>query len=630
MSFNSSVTITIRPATDKEYVELGRLHAKVFLPDPLWQLLVRKINPKVWLEWYFNEQGKEDVKSGFASVIVARRKDTNELVGGAWNKIFTPEHPPTRPPCQFPDGWNVEEDKQMDVPRFKYQQELFNGYGKLFYVHEFVVADEYQGKGIGKQIMKYIIEEAKQAGMNIALTAAPGKPGFYKKLGFQPRGKPIIGTDGQLEGITLMDLELFKPAQSLSSGGPKTISHSIIIRQAREDEYMEVARLYYAAMSTDRLTQLLTSKVDKTVRLKWMAEQLEDAVDGGFSSLLVAQRTDNGQLVGATLLIRKTKENRPIFPSCRFPEGYNEKELMQISLSGVPFQERFLAQYGDFIYVAEFVVAPNYQGKDIGRRLLEAVIAEGKSSRMNLALTAASGKAGFYEKLGFEVAGKPPMSTDGTVEGLREIIGSTPGSGTDHLPLCKLLHDVITSTRPSMITIRPIKASEYLEVARLYCAAISPSRTIQLLVSKVDPSEWLQYTAKRFKLAADEGASVLVAQRTDTGELAGVALTESYSKENRPTMPNCQFPAGYNQKEAERIIVPEAQFQKACLAKYGGFIYIDEFAVGPAYQGQGIGRHIAEHIIAKAKESGKIIALSAASGTSLELQKDMTVSLIAV
>lgn len=42
-------------------------------------------------------------------------------------------------------------------------------------VHEFAVADEYQGKGIGKRIMEYIIGEAKQAGMNIALTAAPGE-----------------------------------------------------------------------------------------------------------------------------------------------------------------------------------------------------------------------------------------------------------------------------------------------------------------------------------------------------------------------------------------------------------------------------------------------------------------------
>ncbi|KAJ9103791.1 hypothetical protein QFC21_002253 [Naganishia friedmannii] len=32
-----------------------------------------------------------------------------------------------------------------------------------------------------------------------------------------------------------------------------------------------------------------------------------------------------------------------------------------------------------------------------------------------MALSAAA--VGFYEKLGFEVAGKPPMSSDGTLEG---------------------------------------------------------------------------------------------------------------------------------------------------------------------------------------------------------------------
>ncbi|KAJ9103790.1 hypothetical protein QFC21_002252 [Naganishia friedmannii] len=444
MTSPSSVPITIRPATDNEYIEFGRLHAKAFLPDPLFRLFVSKVDPDVWLQWYFNEQAKEEVHSGFASVIVARRTDTNELVGGAWNQYFTQEHPPSRPPCQFPKGWNEKEDQQMDAPRFKYQQELFKKYGKLTYVHEFAVAVEYQSRGIGRQIMEYIIDEAKQAGMNIALTAAIGKPGFYRKFGFQARGKPIIGTDGKLEGITLMDLELFRATPSLLPQDVSSTSDLIVIRQAREDEYLIAARLHYAVMSPDPEFQLFTSNVDESIWIKWMSDQFKEIVDGGHASLLVAQRTDTGQLVGATLLQKRTRERRPTFFRGQFPEGFNEQELMQISFSGVAFQEEFLIKYGDFIYVAEFVVATGQHGQGIGRRLVDVIIAEANESRMNVALTAVSGKLNlvqqnssqlitfdapdsslpvlistvvFYEKLGFEVAGKTPMSIDGTVEG---------------------------------------------------------------------------------------------------------------------------------------------------------------------------------------------------------------------
>ncbi|KAJ9103789.1 hypothetical protein QFC21_002251 [Naganishia friedmannii] len=179
----------------------------------------------------------------------------------------------------------------------------------------------------------------------------------------------------------------------------------------------------------------------------------------------------------------------------------------------------------------------------------------------------------------------------------------------------RFLRQAMTLASPTPIIIRPIKDGEYIEAVRLYRAAIGPSPTMQCLISKVDPLEWKQFTARRFKLAADEESdSVLVAQRIDTAELVGVALTERYSKESRPTLPNCQFPEGYNQKEAEQIMIPEVQFQEECLAKYGAFWYIDDFAVAPDYQGQGIGRQMAEHIIAQAKQSGRNIALFAASG----------------
>ncbi|KAJ9092062.1 hypothetical protein QFC19_008836 [Naganishia cerealis] len=215
MSTTTSVHITIRPAKDDEYAELGDLHAAAFLTDPLWQRLVADVDPAVWLLWYFGQQARIDVESGLASIIVARRTDTDAIVGMAWLKRFTQEHPPTRLSYQFPEGWNTQEHHQMDVPRLKFQQELFAKYGKFMYIHEVAVAVDHQAKGIGKQIIQYVMEEAKQGGLNVALTAAPGKAGFYEKLGFKARGKPIMTTDGMLKGITLMDLELFETPRHL-------------------------------------------------------------------------------------------------------------------------------------------------------------------------------------------------------------------------------------------------------------------------------------------------------------------------------------------------------------------------------------------------------------------------------
>lgn len=44
------------------------------------------------------------------------------------------------------------------------------------------------------------------------------------------------------------------------------------------------------------------------------------------------------------------------------------------------------------IDVAELVVAPKHQGQGIGRRFLEAIIAEAQRSGLNVALTVASGE----------------------------------------------------------------------------------------------------------------------------------------------------------------------------------------------------------------------------------------------
>ncbi|KAJ9121002.1 hypothetical protein QFC24_004982 [Naganishia onofrii] len=199
---------------------------------------------------------------------------------------------------------------------------------------------------------------------------------------------------------------------------PATSSSTpLTIRPARSDEYLDIARLHYAAVTPSPMFQLLSRKVDPSAWLEFSAEQFKQAVDGGFSSLLVAHTTDTRELVGIALTHRYTREHRPQLSRCQFPEGWNEDEAEHLNIRGLDFKEGFLRKYGDYIYLGDFAVSVVHQGQGIGRTLADHIIADAKQSGMSIALTAVGGKVGFYEKLGFEVAGQPPMSSDGTLEG---------------------------------------------------------------------------------------------------------------------------------------------------------------------------------------------------------------------
>ncbi|PIE68725.1 MAG: hypothetical protein CSA21_06180 [Deltaproteobacteria bacterium] len=55
--------------------------------------------------------------------------------------------------------------------------------GKIIYVHYFLVHNDYQGKGIGKEMMKQLMAEYQNF-RHIVLIANNDKIGFFKKCGF--------------------------------------------------------------------------------------------------------------------------------------------------------------------------------------------------------------------------------------------------------------------------------------------------------------------------------------------------------------------------------------------------------------------------------------------------------------
>jgi aralkylamine N-acetyltransferase len=50
-------------------------------------------------------------------------------------------------------------------------------------IFDVVLLPEYQGRGIGKRIMKFLADRSKAS--SVLLYAVPGKEGFYSKLGYR-------------------------------------------------------------------------------------------------------------------------------------------------------------------------------------------------------------------------------------------------------------------------------------------------------------------------------------------------------------------------------------------------------------------------------------------------------------
>lgn len=65
-----------------------------------------------------------------------------------------------------------------------------------FYIQDVIVATQYQGQGIGRQLMQHIesyLTKHAQQGATIGLLSAKGKEGFYQSFGYQARPNNSLG-----------------------------------------------------------------------------------------------------------------------------------------------------------------------------------------------------------------------------------------------------------------------------------------------------------------------------------------------------------------------------------------------------------------------------------------------------
>ncbi|KAI5453803.1 hypothetical protein NCC49_005614 [Naganishia albida] len=212
MSSNNLPAI-IRNAKLGEYETIGKLDRECYInTDRYWRLVCGTVDPATWLQWLWIDGAKKGVLEGHDKVLVLERTDTSEIIGVAWYRVYSEANPPSQP-VSFPEGMNTVEDKIVNDSRNRWLENLVQEHGKILYVSEFVIGPQYQGTGLGKRLMEQVIEEARTQGLNVFLSAASGKQGFYEKYGFKEVEKSVMLAHGTIEGLTMMLLELFPSTQ---------------------------------------------------------------------------------------------------------------------------------------------------------------------------------------------------------------------------------------------------------------------------------------------------------------------------------------------------------------------------------------------------------------------------------
>ena len=117
-------------------------------------------------------------------------------------------------------GWTVDPREQWEksLKNTDYSiAAIYNGeliaMGRLlgdaaiyWYINDVYVLNQYQGKGIGREIMSRLLTHVRQNSLpgtevSVCLMCAKGKEGFYEKLGFRRRPHEHEGAGMELELI---------------------------------------------------------------------------------------------------------------------------------------------------------------------------------------------------------------------------------------------------------------------------------------------------------------------------------------------------------------------------------------------------------------------------------------------
>ena len=107
----------------------------------------------------------------------------------------------------------------------------------------------------------------------------------------------------------------------------------------------------------------------------------------------------------------------------RFDAGFDPRRKRVVLLGGTPVGVLEVERRADALVLAVLEIAPAYQGRGVGTRLIRAVVAEAGPLPVTLRVLRANPARGLYERLGFAVTGTSPthhtMRREGTEQGRR-------------------------------------------------------------------------------------------------------------------------------------------------------------------------------------------------------------------
>lgn len=130
---------------------------------------------------------------------------------------------------------------------------------------------------------------------------------------------------------------------------PENDFPTVIIRDARDDDYENIGRLHYAAFDPDPMIKLVWSQVDPDVALQWIwIDGAKAQVETAGEKVVVLERTDTKEVVGACWYRKYSSVKPPQYPDS-LPKGLNVAEFDKMEKRVVLWLQTLVEQYGEFI-----------------------------------------------------------------------------------------------------------------------------------------------------------------------------------------------------------------------------------------------------------------------------------------
>ncbi|KAL7625905.1 hypothetical protein AAE478_005129 [Parahypoxylon ruwenzoriense] len=133
---------------------------------------------------------------------VASSTPERVIAFGKWRKPLTPTSPPSPPALDWPEGADLVFIREFLGMIDRKHEEITKG-RPHWYLEILGVRKEHQGRGAGKQIVNWGLDQADEAGVEAFLAASPAGAPLYLKLGFELLETVYVDDGKYLESFML-------------------------------------------------------------------------------------------------------------------------------------------------------------------------------------------------------------------------------------------------------------------------------------------------------------------------------------------------------------------------------------------------------------------------------------------